>query len=100
MPGPGRPFPKGQSGNPTGRRGPNKVTIEIKQWARSVLEDAKVRDKTLALAQAGRLAPAILIELFHYAYGKPKDASDMSLKVVGEAVKVILPPPREKKASE
>ena len=76
------------------------MTVEVKQWAQGILADAKVRAKTLALAQAGRLPPAIFIELLHYAYGKPKDTSDMSLKVVGEAVRVILPPPREKKASE
>jgi hypothetical protein len=29
--------------------------------------------KTRLLFQQGRLAPAIVIELLHYGYGKPKD---------------------------
>ena len=69
-PGPGRP--KGV---------PNKATVEVKAWAQSVLEDPKVRSKTLHLARDGRLAPAILIELLHYAYGKPKDTTDLQVRV-------------------
>jgi len=52
---------------------PNKVIVEVRTWARSVVEDRRVHAKTREMARTGRLAPAILIELLHYAYGKPKD---------------------------
>jgi hypothetical protein len=51
---------------------PNKATVEVRTWARRVVEDAEVQARTHEMARAGRLAPAILIELLHYAYGKPK----------------------------
>ena len=70
---------RGGPGRPKGL--PNRATVEIKDWARSILEDPAVRGRTLALAQEGRLAPAVLIELLHYAYGKPKETTDVNVQV-------------------
>lgn len=80
-PGPGRP--KGV---------PNKATVEVKKWAQTVLGDAVVRSKTLDLARTGRLPPAILIELLHYAYGKPTETTDLTVRV---SRMVRITPPAE-----
>ena len=80
-PGPGRR--KGQ---------PNRATVEIRDWARSILEDQVVRSRTLSLAREGRLAPGVLVELLHYAYGKPKDAAELTVRVA-RMIRII--PPRE-----
>lgn len=58
---------------------PNKATIQVREWSQSVLEDAEGRQKTLELYRKGRLAPAIVIELFNRAYGKTKDVLDLNL---------------------
>lgn len=57
---------------------PNKATREAKELARSILEDPTVQGKLLDQAQRGKLAPAVMTMLFHYAYGKPKDDSPES----------------------
>lgn len=60
-PGPGRP--KGV---------PNKATLAIKEFARSVLEDADYKRKLIGRIQSGRAGR--MEELLHfYAYGKPKE---------------------------
>lgn len=71
----GRPFAKGVSGNPRGKRKgvPNKVTRAVKAIATSIVEDPTVQATLLKQARRGRLAPAVMVLLFHYAYGKPKD---------------------------
>jgi len=71
---------------------PNKATVEVRTWARRVVEDAEVQARTLELARTGRLAPAILIELLHYAYGKPKETTDVHVQV-SRMIRII--PPRE-----
>ena len=69
---------------------PNKVTVEVRTWARNVVEDRQVHAKTLEMARAGRLAPAILIELLHYAYGKPKETTDLTVRV-SRMIRIIPP---------
>jgi Family of unknown function (DUF5681) len=71
----GRPFAKGTSGNPRGKRKgvQNKVTREVQVLARGIVEDPAVQAKLLSQARRGRLAPPVMAMLFHYAYGKPKD---------------------------
>ena len=69
---------------------PNKVTVEVRTWARGVVEDPEVHAKTLEMARTGRLAPAILIELLHYAYGKPKETTDFNVRV-SRLIRIIPP---------
>jgi hypothetical protein len=78
-PGPGRR--KGQ---------PKRATLEIRDCARSILEDPVVRTRTLALAREGRLAPGVLVELLHYAYGKPKDTTDVHVQV-SRMIRIMAP---------
>jgi hypothetical protein len=71
-------MPRGGS-KPGERRGgrqkgtPNRVTAEVRSWARAIFADPAVQDRTLALAKEGKLPPAVFCELMHYAYGKPVD---------------------------
>ena len=80
-PGPGRR--KGQ---------PNRATVEIREWARSILKVQAVRSRTLSLAREGRVAPGVLVELLHYAYGKPKDTTDVHVQV-SRMIRIM--PPQE-----
>lgn len=86
-------FKKGQSGNPAGRKpGPNKVTKEIRDLARGILE----RPKALAILQKqadeGKLHPSIHVTLMHYAYGKPK--TEVEISGGSKAVKFVVSVPR------
>ncbi len=80
-------FRPGESGNPAGRgKGAlNKATLEIRLAARQIVEDPTYREKLLAAARARKLAPAVECLLLYYAYGKPKDAVDVSVSVQGSA---------------
>jgi hypothetical protein len=44
---------------------PNRVTRELKAFAREILEDPTVEAKLLEQARRGRLAPPVLVLLFH-----------------------------------
>ena len=72
---------------------PNKATVEVRTWARRVVEDPQVQARTLDLAREGRLAPAIHIELLHCAYGKPRETTDLNVRV--SRMIRILPPSEE-----
>ena len=92
-------FRPGQSGNPRGKpkgRRDNR-TLEVEAWARSVLESPKVRQTFLFQAEAGRMPPAIVQELFNRAYGKVKDctelAGDVGAALVRVAATIVLLPP-------
>jgi hypothetical protein len=71
----GLSFRKGASGNPRGRckGAQNKVTREVQALAQGIIEDPAVQAKLLEQARRGKLAPAVMTLLFHYAYGKPKE---------------------------
>ena len=77
----GRPFQKGQTGNPAGRPkgAKNKATREIKAFAQQLFERPKFQ-KTLKKAWDDlTLDPAYRQLLTHYAFGKPATAIDLNL---------------------
>lgn len=87
----GGKFAPGQSGNPAGRPPgvPNKATTEVKEWARAIFDDPLVRQKTLALAQTGKLPPGIFTELLHYAYGRPATTIDLGPRAAVSIAKLL-----------
>lgn len=50
----------------------NKATVEIKEFARSILEDPLYQKRLRGRVGQGK-APQIEVLMFHYAYGKPKE---------------------------
>jgi hypothetical protein len=68
-------FSPGHSGNPAGRKKgvPNKATLSIREFSRSVLENPKFREHLVCRAEEDKLAPHEFVMLHQYAYGKPKD---------------------------
>ena len=76
-------WPKGKSRPPYNGAGRpqgavDEHTREIRAFARSVLEQPKVRARYLRQAIAGDLSPTIEQLLFYYAYGKPKEQVEHS----------------------
>ena len=55
---------------------PNRVTAEIRQLARTLLEDKPYRRSLRRRLMNGTLG-ALEIVLWHYAYGKPKEHVEM-----------------------
>ena len=76
----GRPFSKGQSGNPDGRKPgvPNKVTVEAREAASEIVDNPAYRAKLVERALAGKLPPQIEAMLWAYAKGKPKETLELS----------------------
>jgi hypothetical protein len=80
MPGPGNPkHLRRGGGRPKGRL--NNTTIEVREWTRAIFEDPEVRAVLHAKAATGELAPGIVTELLHYAYGRPKDVVELSAEL-------------------
>jgi len=61
-----------QSGRGRPKGSQNKVTREIKAFARSLLEDPGYQAALKTRLKAGK-APHLEPLLYHYAYGKPKE---------------------------
>jgi hypothetical protein len=73
---PGRP--KGTPKTGGSQKGtPNKVTVEVRDAAKAIVEDAEYRERFIARAHAGELAPALESMLWYYAYGKPKERVEL-----------------------
>ncbi|HXG71318.1 MAG TPA: DUF5681 domain-containing protein [Gemmatimonadaceae bacterium] len=91
-------FQPGQSGNPAGRRmgSPNKVTQEIRDAARAIIENRAYVTKLKARLIDGK-APHMEVLLFHYAYGKPQETlnidqrGDMNLQITWMPHVLALP---------
>lgn len=79
----GRDFRKGQGGRPKGV--PNRATREVRELARSIVEDPGYLEGLKKRVEAGQ-APHMETLLFHYAYGKPKERIEHS----GEGSRVQL----------
>ena len=77
MPGPGKPFPKGQSGNPSGRP---KLPEEVRDRARSLsieaLETLAAIMKDTEAPPSARVAAANVI--LDRGYGKPPQSLDVT----------------------
>ena len=56
---------------------PNKATVEIKDLSRRLLEDPEYQASLKTRLRRGT-AQAIERELYHYAYGKPKDTVELT----------------------
>lgn len=85
------PWPKGKPRPPgAGRQAgtPNKVTVEVREWAQAILSDPQGQAQLLAQYRRGELSDTKLTLLMHYAYGKPKEqielagADNMPLQIV------------------
>ena len=63
---------------------PNRATLEIKEFARSILEDESYQMKLRQRIVEGE-APQIEALLYHYVYGKPRqeeDSKDDKIRVI------------------
>jgi hypothetical protein len=56
---------------------PNRATVVVREWARAIFEDPEVRAVLHAKAATGELAPGIVTELLHYAYGRPREVVEL-----------------------
>jgi hypothetical protein len=75
----------------------NKATVEIKEFARSILEDPLYQKRFRVRIIQGK-APQIEVLLFHYAYGKPKEHFSVERgPTVEELVSLIHANPERKK---
>lgn len=76
----GRPFQKGQP-RPAGagrRRGtPNHVTAEAAGLCRALVDDAAYRERFRQRLLTGKLAPALEVMVWAYAYGRPTEQHEV-----------------------
>lgn len=78
---------------------PNKATVEIKEFARSILEDPLYQKRLKDRVIQGK-APQIEVLLFHYAYGKPKEHFSVERdSTLEELVSLIDANPERKKTA-
>ena len=54
----------------------NKATVEIREFARSILESEPYQRSLARRIADGTLAPGIEALIYHYAYGKPKETHE------------------------
>lgn len=83
----GRPFQRGNTGRPKGAK--NKQTVEIREMARRLVNDAAYRRALKKRLQDGELSPPMETLLWHYAYGKPSDKVEVTGAEGGELFNVL-----------
>ena len=75
-----KPFKKGQSGNPNGRKKDSPAVKQFKQFAKSLCKDPKFQAKIRAMAMKGN--DKAMTHILHYGEGKPKDQVNVGGKVI------------------
>jgi len=66
-----QPGRKKTGGRPAGT--PNRVTLEAKEVAAKLVDDPEYRREFKRRLLAGKLAPALEVMVWHFAYGKPRE---------------------------
>ncbi len=77
----GRPFKKGQSGNPAGRKKgvPNKATLEVRELARALTTgNDDYMKKLRTKLKNGSCSPTVETMLWHYAWGRPVERVELA----------------------
>jgi hypothetical protein len=68
-----------RAGQPDRMKGvPNRATVEVREASLALVQDPKYRENLARRLRSGRLAEAMETTLWHYAYGKPKEAHEYS----------------------
>lgn len=77
----GRPFKKGQTGNPAGRpKGvPNKATMMIKEFSRGLFNRPEFQKNLKKAWDDLSLDPQFKLAILYYAFGKPATAIDLGV---------------------
>jgi hypothetical protein len=86
MAGPGKPKTGGRA-----KGTPNKVATEIRDLAQRLLADDKYRAALRKRLLEGKAGP-IEVQLWYYAYGKPKDTVAHEGKVMLPPLQIVPPP--------
>lgn len=81
--------PPGHSGPDRPKGIPNKVTAEIRQFARHLLQDKAYRPSLRRRLINGPLGP-LDIALWYYAYGKPKEHVEMAQSEEGASPSKVV----------
>lgn len=85
---PGRP--KGTPKTGGRQKGtPNKVTVEVREMARRLVEDPEYQKNLKTRLLDGSAGPGVESMLWHYAYGKPKERVEVSGESGGLPISVI-----------
>lgn len=60
---------------------PNKTTVEVREFARALFARPAVQARIIAMAEEGKLAPAVFVAYLQYAYGKVPETVQVAGRV-------------------